>query len=146
MRVLLQVVIGQGRDFDAALAERRDVQPDDVETVEEVFAEPPLRDEGLEVCIGSGDDADVGLLRLRLADRVHLARLEESEQLGLDVRSGFADFVEEQCAADRCADDAGKVVDGARKRAAPVAEQLRVEHVLGHAGAVEGEKGGVGPC
>jgi hypothetical protein len=46
VRVLLQVVIGQGRNFDAALAERRDVQPDDVETVEEVFAEPSLRDEG----------------------------------------------------------------------------------------------------
>ena len=59
VRVLLQVVIGQGRDFDAALAERRDVKPDDVETGEEVFAEPSLRDQGLEVCIGGSGDGQV---------------------------------------------------------------------------------------
>ena len=66
---------------------------------------------------------------LRLADRVHLAGLEEAQQLGLDVEAGVADFVEEERAAGGGADDALEVLDGAGEGAAAVAEQLRVQHV-----------------
>ena len=75
---------------------------------------------------------------------MHLAGLEEAEQFGLDVRGHLTDLVEEQRAAARCANDPGKMVDGAGERTAAVPEQLRVEHVLGHARAVEGKEGGVG--
>ena len=46
--------------------------------------------------------------RLRLAYRVHLARLEEAQQLGLHVQSHVADFVEEQRASRRRADQPGR--------------------------------------
>ena len=41
----LQVVVGERRDLHAPLAQRRQVQPDDAETVEEVLAEAALADE-----------------------------------------------------------------------------------------------------
>ncbi len=62
----------------------------------------------------------------------------------MDVRCHLTDFVEEQRAAGRRADDSGEVVDGAGEGAAAVAKELRVEHVLGHAGAVEREERGAG--
>ena len=61
------------------------MQADDVEAVEEIFAEAALGDEGVEVGVGGGDDAHVGADRLGLADRMDLAGLEEAQQLRLDV-------------------------------------------------------------
>ena len=83
--VLAQVVIDERRDLLAPLAQRRQLQADDVEAVEEVLAEAALGDELFEVGVGGGDDAHVDLDRLRLAERVDLVRLEEAQQLGLDV-------------------------------------------------------------
>ena len=59
LRVLLQVVIGKRRDLHAPLAQRRQVEADDVEAVEEVFAEAALGDQGVEIGVGGGDDADI---------------------------------------------------------------------------------------
>ena len=68
--------------------------------------------------------------RLRLADRMHFARLEKAQQLGLDLEAGVADLVEEEGAAGGGADDALEVLGGAGEGAAAMAEELRVEHVL----------------
>ena len=128
-------------NLDAALAQRRQVQAHDAEAVEEVLAEAAVADQGFEVGVGGGDDADVDAGGLRLADRMDLAGLEKAQQLGLDVEAGVADLVEEQRAAGGGADDALEVLDGAGEGAAAVAEQLRVEHVLRRRGAVEGQEG-----
>ena len=103
---LAQVVIDQRRDLLPPLAQRRHPQADDVEAVEEVLAEAPFGDERLEVGVGGGDDADVDLDRLRLAEPVDLVRLEEAEELGLQVGADFGDLVEEEGAAGGGADDA----------------------------------------
>ena len=62
----------------------------------------------------------------------------------MDLEAGVADLVEEQRAAGRGAHDALIVVDGAGERAATMAEQLRIEHVLGRRRAVEGQKDRLG--
>ena len=133
------VVLDQGRDFFTALAQRRHSQPDDVEAVEEVFAEASLRDQLLEIGVGRGDDADVHLDRMGLAERVDLVGLEKAEQLRLQVDRQIRDFVEKQRAPFRRADDAGEGGIGAGERAAAVAEQLALEHVARHRRAVERE-------
>ena len=76
-------MLDERRDLLAPLAQRRQPQPDDVEAVEEVFAEAPLGHEGFEVGVGGGDDADVHLDGLRLAEAVDFAGLEEPQELGL---------------------------------------------------------------
>ena len=60
---------------------------------------------------------------------------------GCRVERHVADLVEQQRAARGGADDAGEVLDGAGEGAAPMAEELRVEHVLRGGGAVEGDEG-----
>ena len=47
-------------------------------------------------------------------------------------------------AAGSGADDTGKMIDRAGEGATAVPEELGIEHVLGYAGAIEGQEGGVG--
>ena len=98
-------MIDQRRDLLAPLAQRRQPQPDDVEAVEQVLAEAPVGDERLEVGVGGGDDADVDLHRLRLAEAVDFVGLEEAQQLGLELGADLGDLVEEERAAGGGADD-----------------------------------------
>ena len=99
-------MLDERRNLLAALAQRRQLQPDDVEAVEEVLAEAALGDELFEVGVGRGDDADVDLDGLRLAERVDFVGLEEAQQLRLDVEADLGDLVEEERAAGGGADHA----------------------------------------
>ncbi len=56
---LLQEFFDEERDVFFAVAQRRDEEGDDVEAVEEVFAEVAAGDLFFEVFVGGGDDADV---------------------------------------------------------------------------------------
>ena len=133
-------MIDERRDLFAPLAQRRQPQADDVEAVEEVLAEASLGDQRLEVGVGGGDDAHVDLDRLRLAEAVHFVRLEEAEQLGLQVEADLGDLVEEQRAAGGGADDAVERRFGAGEGPLAVAEQLALEHLARDRGAVEGDE------
>ena len=72
---------------------------DDVDAVEEVLAEAPLLDLGLEVAVGRGDDARVERQLLVAADRADRALLQGAQQLRLHAQRHLADLVEEQGAA-----------------------------------------------
>src|SRR5262249_45227425 len=62
--VLREERLGDDEDVVPALAERRQVDVDDVEPVVEVLAEASPADLLLEDAVGRGDDPDVDLLRL----------------------------------------------------------------------------------
>jgi hypothetical protein len=74
---------------------------------------------------------------VRFAERPDLLSLEEAQQLRLQIERDLADLVEQQRAAGGAADDAGELRDGAGEGAAAVAEELAVERVARHGGAVE---------
>ena len=140
-RGAFQEVLGQRGDLLAALAERRDGEADDGEAVVEVFAEASLGDEALEVGVGRGDHAHVDADGPRVAEGLDLARLEESQQLRLDVEAQLADLVEEEGASGGGADDAGEVGGGAGEGPAAVAEELAVDHLARDGRAVERHEG-----
>ena len=66
--VLRQKVLREERNVLAAIAQRRQVNPDDVDPVEQILAETPVGDELRQILIRRGDDADVGLHFLKTAD------------------------------------------------------------------------------
>ena len=68
-----QVVLDQWRNLLAAFAERRNCEADHVQAVEEILAEAAFGDEAFDVGVRRGDDADVDLDRVRLAERMDLA-------------------------------------------------------------------------
>jgi hypothetical protein len=98
-RVELEEVCCEERDIFAAGAEGRQLQADDVEAVEEVFAEAALADGVLQVDVGGGDDADVDLDLLHAAEMHEAAVLEDAQNLGLHVHAHGADLVEEESTA-----------------------------------------------
>jgi hypothetical protein len=73
-----------------------------------------------------------------------LVGFEEAQQLRLHLRSDLADFVEEQRAAGGGSNHALERVRGAGEGAPAVAEQLALEQIAGHGGAVERHERPVG--
>ena len=71
------------------------------------------------------------------ADAEHLAVLEHAQELRLEVGADLADLVEEERAAVGALEAARARGDGARERAALVAEELALEHALGERLAVD---------
>ena len=72
------------------------VEVHDVEAVVEVLAEAPGADLLFEDAVGRGDDADVDLLRLAVADAEDDALLQRAQELHLQVQRQLADLVEEE--------------------------------------------------
>src|SRR5262249_24028655 len=69
--------------------------------VEQVFPEPPLFDFFMKILVGCSQDADVRIDRARSAQTLEFSGLEHTQQLDLNCRADFADFVEEKCPAIR---------------------------------------------
>ena len=96
----------------------------------EVLAELVLLDHLPQVAVGGAQHAHVGAERLGLADAADLARLQETQQLHLDVLVQLAELVEEQRAAVGHLEQALVVAVGAGERALAMAEQLALDQVL----------------
>ena len=86
-------------DVGAALAQRRDANRVDVEPVQQVAAEAPLRHRLVEVDVGRRHHAHVHLARALRAQTLDLAVLQHTQQLGLCRQRQVAHLVEEQRAA-----------------------------------------------
>ena len=94
-------VLDQRRDVLAPLAQRRNVDRDHVEPVEEILLEPAVGDHLPEVAVGRGDDPHVDLLGALGAERLELALLQHAQQLRLQRRAHRADLVEEDACRRR---------------------------------------------
>ena len=118
----------------------------DVEAVKQVFPELSLGDHVAEDPVGRRDHAHVHAARgLVRTDLLQLARLEEPQEQPLHPERHLADFVEEDRAVMRELELARAIAIGAGEAAFHVAEQLRFEQRLGHAGAVHGHERACGP-
>ena len=111
----------------------------DVEAIEQVLAERPVADRLLEVAVGGGDDADVDLDRLRAAEALDDAFLEDAQQLDLHLARQVADLVEKE----RRLVGGFEAADLARQRAgvgaALAAEQLAFDERGGDRRAVDAD-------
>ena len=123
-----------------ALAQRRQVDREHVEAVEQVLAQLAARDRLVRVAVGRGDDAHVGLLDLGRADAHEGARLEHAQQLDLEVERHLGDLVEEQRAAVGALEEAQMLALGAGEAALLVAEDLAFHQVRRDRAAVDGEE------
>ncbi len=137
---LVEEVIDEERDVFQPLAQGGHLDRDDVEPVEEVFAEPAGGDGLGEDEIGGGDDAAIGLDRVRSADSLESAVLKHAQQLGLHSQGHLADFVEEQSASLGQLEPAFLLAIGAGEGPAFVAEELALEQVLRQGRTVDGDQ------
>ncbi len=97
---LLQEEIAQGGDVAVPLGQRRHVDVDDIQPVEQILAELSLADHLVQIAIGGGNQADVDGNRLGAPHALELPLLDHAEQLHLDGVVDLADLVQKQRAAD----------------------------------------------
>ena len=134
----------QRQDVLAAFAQRRNVQRQHVQAIEQVFAEAPLGDFFAQIAVGGGDDAHVQLDVATPAQAFHPAFLQHAQQLGLQAERQLADLVEQQGAAVGQFELARLAVHRAGESTALVAEQQGFEHRLGDRRAVHRDEGRLG--
>ena len=134
-------MLDQRRDVLGALPQRRHREREDDDAVVEILAERALAHQCVEVAVGGRDDAHVDGDRAIAADPLDLALLEHAQQLGLHGGRHVADLVEEERAALGLLELAE--VPGARagEGALLVPEQLRLDQLGRHRGAVERHEG-----
>ena len=126
------------RMSSGAIAQRRQVDLDDVEPVVEVLAEACRRASARSRSwLVAATHAHVDLLAARRAERADLALLQHAQELGLQRRRQLADLVEEERAAVGLDEHARRVGARVGEGAALVAEQLALEQRVGDGGAVE---------
>lgn len=138
--VLAGEVLGEEGDILAAVAEWGEVEGEDVEAVEEVGAEAVGAAGFVEVGIGGGDDADIGLAGFLGAEAAELLFLEEAEEFDLGWEGEAVDFVEEEGAGFGEFDEAGAAGGGAGKGTGFMAEQFVFDEFVGDGAAVDGDE------
>src|SRR5205085_8868500 len=99
-------------------------------------AEVSLLDLLLEVLVRRRDDADVHFHGARRAEALDFAFLEHAQDLGLRLRAHVADLVEEDRAAVALLELADLLLRCAGERSLLVAEELRLDQLLGNRRAV----------
>src|SRR6266511_970923 len=89
----------QRLDVVRPFAQRGDPDPQHVEAIAQILAKLFFLDQLLERLVGRGHEPRRRLERLRAAEPLELAVLQEAQQLDLDDRRDVTDLVEEQRAA-----------------------------------------------
>ena len=112
-----------------------------VEAVEEVLAEAAGCGQRLQVLVGGGDDAHVGVDRRVAAHALELLFLQHAEQLGLASPGHVADLVEKERAAVGLLELADAAAVGAGERAPLVAEELAFQQRSGIAAQLMARNG-----
>lgn len=124
-----------------ALAERRQMQADDIDAVKQVAAELALFHHGRQVAIGGGDDPGAGLDLFHPAQGLEFLFLKDPQQPHLEGGTGVTDLVEEDGAFAGCLEKAGFILIGVGEGPGLIAEQLRLQEGIGQGPAVDGDKG-----
>jgi hypothetical protein len=140
-RPLGEEMLDQQRHVLAALAERRQVDREDGEAIEEILAETLGRNGFVDVAVSGGDYAGVDRDLAAAADALHRTLLDHAQQLHLHVGRHVADLVEEKRAAVRIFEAPALLADGAGERAFFMAEQLGFEKVAGNGTAIDRDIG-----
>src|SRR5580698_8526154 len=131
----------QQRDFGGALAQRRNENRENIETIVEVFAEAAGLHGFLNVHVGGGENAHVCFDHVASTEARVLMILEDVEKLGLEVRAHLGDFVEEDRAlvGEFAFTGLGAVSSG--EGALFESEEFRFEEFAGESGAVHFDEG-----
>src|SRR5262249_43495602 len=95
-RESIDEVLDQEWDVLAPFTQGWDADGKDVQAIEQVLPETPLRDLRLQISVRGTDDTNVGRQGLAAPDSLELLFLEHTEQLGLRLDGKLGDLVEEE--------------------------------------------------
>ena len=134
----IQKIVDERRHVVRPFPQRRNLDVDDVQTIEEIFAKFVCGDPVDQPPVGCGDDAHVDDRCAPFgADALNFAVLQKPQQRGLHLKAHLPDFVHEDRAAVRLLEPALFVAVRVGETAAHVSEKLRGQQRIGNARAVD---------
>ncbi len=139
--VMPNEVLSEQRDVLLSLGEQGKLDADDIHAEEEVGAESAVVDQLLQISLAGADDSAVNVDFALAANAEHLAFLEDTQELGLQLQRDVIDVVEEESAVSGGFESADLAAIGAGEGSAFVAEKLALQQ-LGRKGyATDRDKG-----
>src|SRR5207248_10888371 len=136
LAVLAKEELEEDGNLFLTLAQRRNVNGDNVEAVKEIFAEGALFDGALQRFVGGGKDANVNRDVPLAAVAGKLAVLQYVQELRLQRGMHLADLIEEDGAVIGLLELAELLAVGAGERTRLVAEELTFEKLTWYRGAI----------
>ena len=133
-------MVHEGGNVLGPLAQGRQMDAQDVQAVVEVRAERPLGHPLREVTMSGHDDACVEGHRLVAAEGLHLARLQDSQQLGLGATGHVGYFIQEHRSRPCRSEDPLAATVRAGEGAPFVTEQLALDHAVRNGGEIDRQK------
>ncbi len=133
-------MVGERRDVAGPLAQRRYSQRHHIQAEVQVLTERATLDFGRQIAVGGREDPHIHPHGRGTTEPVDLALLECAQQLGLQPDVHLADFVEQQRTAIGCLKFPHPSRDGARERTFLVAEQFRLQQIVGNRRTIQGNE------
>src|SRR5437868_9189830 len=119
-----------------SFSQRWNLDRKNVQSVEEVFPEFARGRLFFQIAVGRGHDPHIGTAGSVITNAFIPFLLENAEQLVLDVQRNFSHFIQEKGAAFSCFKPSGPILDGSRKRASDMTEELAFEQLPWNRGAI----------
>src|SRR3974390_1556466 len=92
-------MIDQNGNVSTAFSQGRQLNLENIESIEEIGTELPFLDELLEILVGGSDAPEVHVNRMRTADAGNFTFLENAQKIGLCLEADIAYLIEKNCAA-----------------------------------------------
>src|SRR5439155_10454950 len=128
---------GEQLDVASTVPQRRHVEGEHGEAIQQVLAEGALAPGRRRVAVGRRNDAYVDLDLLLAPYAPKRSRLEHAKQFHLLVEGHFGDFIQKNRPAGRALEVADMALHGAGEAPALVSEQLRFDQLGGNGAAVD---------
>src|SRR5262245_30513912 len=133
----LEEVVGENLQVFGAFAQRRHIDSDRRNSVEEVFTHHAFLDRFARFAVGGADQTEIGLEGFGRSDGAEAAFFQHAQQFRLQFQRHFADLVQHQAPPFRLSDQALAVLNRAGERAFDVAEQFGFDQLFRQGGAVD---------
>ena len=142
--VAIEEVVREEHDIALTLAQRRNVNRENVQAVVKVFSELSFTDHLLQILVRSRNDADIHTDCFISSDTLEFMFLKHAEKLDLERCGDFPDFIEEDSAAV-CHFEAALVFsDCTGERSLFMTEEFTFDDVFWESGTVHADKRTIG--
>src|SRR5262249_13111201 len=136
-RESIDEVLDQKRDVLAPFTQRWDPDREDVQAIEQVLAESPLRDLRLQIPVRGTDDANVDRQGPGASDPLEFPFLQDAEQLRLRFGRKLGHLVEEERSTMCQLEPSETALQRTGERSLLVAEQLALDQCRSDRGAID---------
>src|SRR5258707_6796670 len=140
-RDLLQKILSQQPDIFSSLPKRRQMNPDNIQSIEEVLAKVLLGDLMLQSLVRRGNNSDVRFDRGVSADPRKFSLLEDSQYFALDCQWHISNFIQEKRTPVTLFESADSLGRSSSERTLFMTEQLAFQQIFRNRRAINRYKG-----